>query len=82
MVFELFEKEIQLANTGILAVALLIAPFLFIATALGLPLAGSIYYFILVTYLGVITCGIKTYFNPKYFIGTVIFSFLLLTSFL
>ena len=82
MFFAIFESQIKTVNTVIFALAVLSIPVLGLGIIFGLAGSTSEYYYLIaISYIGVLVSGIKTYFNPKFFVGTIIFSILIFTGF-
>jgi len=82
LLFTLFEKPIQIANTIIIVFAGLFLPFLGLGIIFGLAGSTSHYYaLIAISYIGILLFGILTYFRPKFFIGTVTCCLLIITGF-
>ncbi|WP_284242465.1 hypothetical protein [Thalassotalea insulae] len=78
----MFERQITKINTLILVLVALSVPVLFFVIIYGLAGGTSEYYYLIsISYVGVFLFGIKTFFNPRFIIGTIIFSSLILLGF-
>ena len=81
----MFEKEIIILNVGILALVSLPIIFFVIITFVGVVFLGGpgmdISESLLVAYVGVILCGIKTFYNSTFIIGTSLCGYFIVAHF-
>jgi len=81
--FELFEKPVKVVNAIIIVLAGCSLPIFAIGIIFGLAGSTSHYYALIAfSYIGVLFCGIVAIFRPKFFIGTLVFSILIISGFI